>query len=294
MIYFLEVLVNGAVVGALYALIALAFVVVYKATRVINFALGEFVMFASSLVAVGLHVLGFGLALALGFGCIGMAAFAMVFNQLVMRHLLGHRLISLIMVTIGLGAFMRGIAVFLFIGVPKNIDLPFPTESWTVGGMLLSPQELYSAAVATLCIAFVGWFFLKSRTGVALRAISDDQQAAMAMGINVPWHFAMTWAMAGAIAVAGGALWTYVTGGGFSMVLVGLKVFPIVIVGGLDSIPGVIVGAMLIGVLEAVAAAFLDPIVGGGMSSVTAYVVLIVALMIRPYGLFGRPEVARV
>ncbi|MEM7253223.1 MAG: branched-chain amino acid ABC transporter permease [Pseudomonadota bacterium] len=294
MIYFLEVLLNGAVVGSLYALIALAFVVVYKATRIINFALGEFVMFASSIVAVGLHVLGFGLLLSLGFGVIGMAAFAMVFNHLVMRHLLGHRLISLIMVTIGLGAFMRGLAVFLFIGVPKSIELPFSADAWDVGGMLISPHELSSAATAALCIAMVGWFFLKSRTGIALRSISDDQQAAMAMGINVPWHFAMTWALAGAIAVAGGALWTYVTGGGFSMVLVGLKVFPIVIIGGLDSIPGVIVGAMLIGILEAVAAAFLDPIVGGGMSSVTAYVVLIVALMVRPYGLFGRVDVERV
>ena len=186
MIYFIEVFLNGAVLGSLYALIALAFVVIYKTTRIINFALGEFVMFASGLVAVELHVLGLGLMAALGFGCVGMVSVVMLFNQLVMRHPLGHRLISLIMVTIGLGAFMRGLAVFLFINVPRSIDLPFPEESWEFNGLLLSPQELYSAAVAVLCIGLVGWFFLKSRTGIALRAISDDQQAAMAMGVNVP------------------------------------------------------------------------------------------------------------
>ena len=273
--YFLELSVNGAVAGALYALAALSFVVVYKATRVMNFALGEFVMFATGIVAAGLHVLGLALVPALAFGGAGMFAVAAGFNRLVVRHLVGRPVIGMIMVTIGFGAFLRAVAAFLFSGV------------------LLFPNELAAAAIALLLIGAVSWLFARTRFGIALRCVADDNQAALAMGIDVRAAFTLVWGLAGVIAVAAGVLWTYIGGGGFNMMLVGLKVFPIVIIGGLDSIAGVLVGAMLIGWIEALAAGYLDPIMGGGFSHVTSYLLLVAMLLVRPWGLFGREAIDR-
>jgi branched-chain amino acid transport system permease protein len=291
--FFSELLIHGMLSGSVYALISLAFVVVYKASRMINFALGEFMMLASKLVATGLNAFGLGLIGSLGFGCVGMVAFAFGFNCLILRRLIGQPLISLIMVTIGLGIFLQASAVFVFSGVPESIRLPIEEEPIRVMGVLISPGELVTAVVAIVTIATVSWFFQHSRTGVALRAIADDQQAAMLVGIDLNRHFTITWAIAGIICVIAGTLWTFVSGGGFSLVLVGLKVFPIVIIGGLDSIPGAIIGAMVVGLLESFAAGYIDPLITG-FSRVAAYLVLLMILFIRPYGLFGQPEIERV
>jgi branched-chain amino acid transport system permease protein len=293
MVFFLELLVHGVLAGAIYALIGLAFVVVYKASRMINFALGEFVAVAAQLVALGLHELALGLAAAIGFACAGMVGLAIGFNHLVLRRLIGRPLIALLMVTLGLGAVLQAAASFLFAGIPGSIPLPIPQEPLVIRGVFLSVEEVLTAAVALACIVVVSWFFRHSRTGLALQAIADDQQAAMLVGIDLPWHFALTWALAGIICVVAGTLWTFITGGGFSMVLVGLKIFPIVIIGGLDSIPGVILGALFVGVLETLAAGYIDPFVNG-FSTIVSYVVLIALLFVRPYGLCGGVEIERV
>ena len=154
--------------------------------------------------------------------------------------------------------------------------------------------QLVAAAAAAACIAALNWFFNGSRTGLALRAIANDQQVAMAVGINLQRHFAITWGLAGVLSVLAGTLWTFVTGGGFGIELVGLKVFPIVILGGLDSIPGTIIGAFVVGVVESLAAGWIDPLVGGSFSRVASYLVLLAALFVRPYGLFGRAQIERV
>jgi branched-chain amino acid transport system permease protein len=286
--------VDGALAGAIYALIALAFVVVYKASRMTNFALGEWMMVGAGLVAAGVHGFRLGLAGALVAACAGMTLLALAFNRVVLRRLLGRPLISVIMVTLGLGALLRGAASVALSGIPRRIPLPIPAEPIAVHGLLLSPEKLVAAAIATGVIALVAWFFTWSRSGVALRAIADDQQAAMAMGIDLERYFALTWIMVGVIAVLAGTLWTFAAGSGFGVVLLGLKVFPIVIIGGLDSIPGTIVGAVAIGVLESVAAGYLDPWVGAGLSNVAPYLVLIAVLFARPCGLFGRADVVRV
>ena len=291
--YFLELSVNGAVAGALYALAALSFVVVYKATRIMNFALGEFIMFATATVAAGMNAMGLALVPALAVAGAGMFAVAAGFNRFVLRHLIGRPVIAMIMITIGFGAFLRAVAAFLFSGVPRDIDLPLPRGTLDVGGVLVSPNELVAAAIALALIGAVSWFFARTRTGVALRCVADDNQAALAMGIDVRAAFTLVWGLAGVVAVVAGVLWTYITGGGFNMVLVGLKVFPIVIIGGLDSIAGVIVGAMLIGWIEAIAAGYVDPIIGGGFSHVTSYLLLIAMLLVRPWGLFGREAIDR-
>jgi branched-chain amino acid transport system permease protein len=291
-LFFVSLLVDGALAGAVYALVALAFVVVYKASRMINFALGEWVMLASRLVATGLSAMG--LAGALGAAVGGMVALGLAFNRLIVRRLVGQPLISLIMVTLGFGALIRGAAALVFAGIPGAIALPLPKEPLVIHGVSVPADRLAAAGIALVCIAVVSWFFHGTRTGLALRAIADDQHAAMAVGIDLDRHFSITWAMVGLLSVLAGTLWTVVAGGGFGLVLVGLKVFPIVIIGGLDSIPGTLVGAIVVGVLESLTAGYLDPLVGGGFSNVASYLVLIALLFVRPYGMFGRPAVERV
>jgi branched-chain amino acid transport system permease protein len=286
--------VDGLLASAIYALVALAFVVVYKASGAINFALGELAMLGSRLVATGIHAMELGLAGAIGSASAGMVVVALAFNRLVLRHMVGRPLISLIMVTLGLGALIRGAAPLVFGAVPGAIPLPIPSDPLDVYGVLVPVGRLVAATIAITCITAVSAFFRFSRTGLALRAISDDQQVAMAMGIDVHGHVALTWAMVGVISVFTGALWTFTSGGGLGVVIIGLKVFPILVVGGLDSVPGIMVGAVLIGVLESLAAGYLDPLLGAGFSSIAPYLLLLAVLFVRPHGMFGRPTIERV
>jgi len=288
--FFTALVVDGILAGSIYALIALAFVVVYKAARIINFALGECVMLGALLVAFALHGLSLGLAGALALAAAGMAALALLFSRLVLYRLFGAPLISLIMVTLGLGALIRGGGTIMLGGVPREIALPIPRAPLEIGSLQIATDRLAAAVIAALCVALVAWFHHRSRTGVALRAIAEDRTAAMASGIDVRRYVALTWVAMGVICVAAGVLWTFVSGGGFSVALVGLKVFPIVIIGGLDSIPGTIVGAMIVGVLESLAAGYLDP----GFAPVAAWLVLLMVLILRPQGLFGTRRVERV
>ncbi len=294
MLFLAALLVDGVLAAPMYALVALAFVVVYKSSGVMNFALGEFVAIASRFVAVALHVLGLGLVGAIGVGTAGMTGVAFCFTRLVLRRLAGHPLISLIMVTLGLGAFLRGGAALAFSSVPGSITLPIVREPLVLHGLSISADRLLAAAIAVLSITAVTGFFHGSRMGVALRAIADDQQGAMSVGIDLERHFTIAWVLGGALCVLAGTLWRAVSGSSFGLVLLGLKVFPIVIVGGLDSIPGTIIGAVLIGVLESLVAGYVDPFVGGGFGAAAAALVLVAVLFVRPQGLFGERGVRRV
>jgi branched-chain amino acid transport system permease protein len=290
----LTVLVDGVLTGALYAPLALAFVVVYRASAMINFALGEWAMLGAALVAAGGAATAPGLAASLGGACLVMIALSLAFNRVVLKPLLGRPIIALVMVTLGLGALVRGASTIAFRGGSGRIAAPIPTEPLAVHGVLVATDKLVAALLAVGAVALTAWFFRRSRTGLALRAVADDQQIAMSMGIDVHRHFAITWAVVGVLAVLAGTLWTLVAAGGLGAVLLGLKVFPIVIVGGLDSISGTFVGAILIGVLESVTAAYLAPSLGGGISTAAAYLVVLAVLLARPHGLFGRPSIARV
>ena len=294
MLFFWSLVVDGVLAGAIYALIALGFVVVYKASGAINFALGEWALLGSRMTATGVHAMGLGLTAAVASASVGMVAVALAFNRLVLRPMVGRPLLSVIMVTLGFGALIRGLTPLAFGAMPAAIPFPAPPAPLEMWGVPVAAERLASAVIAVLCIALVGGLFRFTRTGLALRAIADDRQIAMAMGIDVHRHVSLAWAMLGAISVVTGALWTITSGGAFGVVIVGLKVFPILIIGGLDSIPGVLVGAALVGVLESLAAGYLDPLVGGGFSSIASYLVLVAVLFARPYGLFGRPQVERV
>jgi branched-chain amino acid transport system permease protein len=260
----------------------------------INFALGDWTMLGAGLVAAGVHTLGLSLPAGLAAGCLGMIALGLAFNHVVLRPLLGRPVIALLMVTLGLGALMRGAWAVGLRSLAGRIELPIPPEPIAWQGVLVSTEKLVAAGVAAVAVGVTACLFRWSRTGLALRAIADDQQVALAMGIDVQRHFAITWALVGVLSVIAGTLWTFVAGSGFGLALVGLKVFPIVILGGLDSIAGTIVAAVVVGVVEALAAGYLDAHLGSGFGGIASYLVLIAVLVARPHGLFGRADAARV
>lgn len=292
--FLLTVLVDGVLTGALYALVAVSFVVVYRSSRMINFALGDWTTLASGLVAASLRTLGLSLPAALAVACLGMIALGLGVSRVVLRPLLGQPVITLLMITLGLGALMRGASAVGLQGLTGRIELPIPPEPIAVLGVLVSTEKLVAAVVAALAVGMAAGLFRWSRTGLALRAIADDQQVALAMGIDVQRHFAITWGLVGVLSVIAGTLWTSVAGSGFGLALVGLKVFPIVILGGLDSLVGTIAAAVVVSVLEALAASYLDAHLGSGFGGIAPYFVLIAVLIMRPHGLFGRREAVRV
>jgi len=238
----------------MYSLIALGFVLVYKATDAINFAQGEFVMMAGLIAAAVLGAEG-----------------------------------SLL-----IAAVLRGIGPLTWGADTKNLALPISDEPFVLGPLFVPPIQILGAAVSLAFLAAFGWFFLKSRKGIAMRAVADSQQVAMAMGINVERYFALAWAMTGVVSALGGVVWGSLLGVDVHLSLVGFKVFPVVILGGLDSVPGAILGGLIVGIVENVAAGYIDPYVGGGTKDFAPYVLMIVALMIRPYGIFGKRIIERV
>ena len=287
-------LTNGVLIGLMYSLIALGFVLVYKATDAINFAQGEFVMIAGFMVAVALVAYGAPLPVAAAAGLAGMIAFGFGLERVVLRPLIGRPVVAVIMATIGLAAVLRGLGPLLWGAETKPLPLPIPDEPIMWGPLFLPPIQLLGGALSVVFLGVFGWFFLKSRQGVAMRAVADSQQVAMAVGINVERYFALAWAMTGVVSALGGVVWGNLLGVDVHLALVGFKVFPVVILGGLDSIPGAIVGGLLVGLVENVAAGYIDPYVGGGTKDFAPYVLMIVALMIRPYGIFGKKIIERV
>ena len=292
--FFLLLLSNGILIGLMYALIALGFVLVYKATDAINFAQGEFVMIAALVVAVSLGAGGMPLWLAIVLGLASMVGFGFALERVMLRRLIGRPVVAVVMATIGLAAILRGIGPSTLGAGTKTLPLPISDEPFVLGPLFIPPIQLLGAAVSLLFLAGFGWFFLKSRKGIAMRAVADNQQVAMAMGINVERYFGLAWAMTGVVSALGGIIWGNLLGVDVNLSLVGFKVFPVVILGGLDSIPGAIVGGLIVGVVENVAAGYVDPYVGGGTKDFAPYVLMILALMIRPYGIFGKKIIERV
>ncbi len=289
-----SLVVSGLSIGLMYSLIALGFVLVYKATDAINFAQGEFVMLAG-FVAAGVAALeGMPILAAIIAAIVVMVLFSFALERVVLRPLLGRPIVAVIMATIGLGAILRGLPPLTVGGQTQSLSLPIGDEPFTIGPAVLPPIQVLGVIVSLLFLGAFTWFFLKSRMGVAMRADADNQQVAMAMGINVQRYFALAWAMAGIVSALGGVIWGSMLGVDTHLALVGLKVFPVVILGGLDSIVGAVIGGLIVGVVESIAAGYLDPFVGGGTKDFAPYVLMIVMLMFKPYGLFGQRRIERV
>jgi len=294
MAFFFDLFVNGLMIGSMYALVALGFVLIYKATSVVNFAQGELVMFGGYIAAALVVLYKLPLAVALPVLLGSMIALGFIVERGVLRPMVGQNVISVVMVTIGLSQVFQGSAAMLWGAQTKNIPLPIPLEPFVIWEIYISPVNLVAALVSGVFLVAFAWFFRKSRMGIAMRATANDQQAAMAVGINVRLVFALSWAIAGLAAALGGVLWGNLIGVDTQLALVGLMVFPAVILGGLDSVPGALVGGLIIGAVESVAAGYVDPYVGGGTKDFLPYVLMILALMIRPYGFFGREIIERV
>ena len=292
--FLLSLLLSGASIGLMYSLIALGFVLVYKATDAINFAQGEFVMLAGFVVVVVLGFEGMPLIAAIVAVLAAMIGFGFGLERVVLRPLLGRPVVAVIMATIGLAAILRGLPPITIGAQTKALPLPIGDEPITLWTAVIPPVQVVGVIVSVGFLAVFTWFFLKSRMGIAMRAVADNQQVAMAMGINVERYFAIAWAMAGVVSALGGIIWGSMLGVDTQLSLIGLKVFPVVILGGLDSIVGAVVGGLIVGVVESIAAGYLDPYVGGGTKDFAPYVLMILTLMFKPYGLFGTHRIERV
>ena len=290
----LALITNGVMIGLMYTLIALGFVLVYKATDAINFAQGEFVMFAGFIAAAGAYFGGLPFWICALLALAGMTAFGFGLERVVLRPLIGRPVVAVIMATIGIAALLRGFATLAFGAGTRAIVMPIDDDPLFLGPVMLQPVQLVGAGVSLVFLAVFTWFFLRTRMGIAMRAVADSQQVAMAMGIDVQRYFALAWAMAGIVSALAGVVWGAMLGVDNQLALVGLKVFPVVILGGLDSVIGAVVGGLIVGVVENLAAGYLDPYVGGGTKDFAPYILMILVLMIRPYGIFGRPLIERI
>lgn len=292
--FFLQILVGGFVIGGIYALVALGFVLIYKSSDAINFAQGEFLLVGAyaclTLIATYNVPLIPALIITLGFS----AVLGFVIERLVLRPFIGEPVISMIMATIGLSSLMGGVIHLIWGTDMRVFPALFSSDSVRMGAVVISPVYLWSLAIVIALLIIFSLFFKFSKMGIAMRATADDQQAAQSMGISVKSVFAVTWAIAAVVAAVGGVLLGNINGVNASMALIGLKVLPVALLGGLDSIPGAIVAGFFIGVIENLAGGYIDPLVGGGVKEVVPFIILVLVLMIKPYGLFGKKEIERV
>lgn len=293
-----QLLLAGVVIGSIYALAALGFVLIYKSSRVINFAHGQIIA-SGAFIAFALTQAGLNFWLA---GLIAMVAtflLGMLIERVFLRRMVGEPIIAVIMVTIGLASVIDGLLHLTPYGA-GNFSFPTPAvlsgQGVELFGTQLSRIQLTGVLASLALLAGFTYFFNKSTLGITMRAVADDQMAAMSVGTSVERVFALAWAAAGLTAAAAGVILGLMSGltlGGLAGI--GLKVFPVVILGGLDSVAGAIVGGILIGILENLAAGYLDGLVpGGGTREVFPFIILIAVLLVRPYGLFGTKEIERV
>jgi branched-chain amino acid transport system permease protein len=295
--FFFEVLIGGLLSGVMYSLVALGFVLIYKASGVFNFAQGSLVFFAA-LTFVGLteHGLSFGVALVVTLAVMVIAG--LLIERLVLRPLVNQPQISLFMATIGLSFFIEGLAQLMWGASVRGLDLGIQDEPITrvsdALGINISRFDLAAAGIAAVLVAALGLFFSRTRIGRALRAVADDHQAALAVGIPLQQIWAIVWAVAGFVALVAGLLWGARNGVQFALTFVALKALPVLILGGFDSIPGAIVGGLIVGATEKLAEVYLGPYVGGGIEGWFPYVLALLFLLVRPEGLFGEKIIRRI
>ncbi|MGE0154705.1 MAG: branched-chain amino acid ABC transporter permease [Reyranellaceae bacterium] len=302
---FLEIVIGGLLTGVLYSLVALGFVLIFKASGVFNFAQGAMVLFA----ALSMARLQEWLAPSLGWGSFIVAlaltaaimtALAFAIERLVLRQLINQEGIILFMATIGITYFLDGFGQTLWGSDIYKIDLYlakdpiFLLESVFEGGLLVDPYELMAAAIAGILVAVLAVFFQTTRVGRALRAVADDHQAAQSVGIPLNYIWLIVWTVAGLVALVAGMMWGAKLGVQFSLTLVALKALPVLILGGFTSVPGAIVGGLIIGAGEKLAEVYLGPTLGGGIENWFAYVLALLFLLVRPQGLFGERIIERV
>ena len=309
MAFFLETLFGGLMAGMLYSLVALGFVLIFKASGVFNFAQGAMVLFAALAMArfsewipqwLGIESLLLANLIAFALAGLCMFAVAWLVERLVLRHLVNQEGATLLMATLGITYFLEGVGQTLFgnsiyqinIGMPK--DPVFILDGMFQGGILINKEDLYAALIAAVLVIALSIFFQKTSTGRALRAVADDHQAAQSIGIPLNRIWVIVWCVAGVVALVAGMIWGSKLGVQFSLATVALRALPVIILGGLTSVPGAIIGGLIIGVGEKLSEVYLGPLIGGGIEIWFAYVLALVFLLFRPQGLFGEKIIDRV
>jgi branched-chain amino acid transport system permease protein len=291
--FFSQLIVTGLVLGSVYSLVALGFVLIYKSTSVLNFAQGELLMFGGYIcltLTVQFHIpfiWSFLVTLIFSF------ILGVLIERVLLRPMLGESIISIIMLTIALSTLMTSLIQIVWGTQTKVFPPIFSEKPIYIFGLFVSEVYLYSLVFAMICVALFGLFFKFSSAGLAMRVTAFDQQVAQTMGINIKRIFALAWAISAVVSSVGGIILGNINGINNALAIMGLKVFPCVILGGLDSIVGAIVGSLIIGILENLAGGYLDPILGGGVKEVAPFVFLVIILMIKPYGLFGKKLIER-
>ncbi len=291
---FLQMMVTGTATGGVYGLIALGFVLIFKATGILNLATGAFMTLGAYIC---LTVLGqFGAPFWLAFLCtMGFAVvLGIVLERIILRPLIGEPIISVVMVTIGLSSILQGLTHIIWSPDYRSFPEIFPPDPLDLGFAVIPSGLLWGFIFAALGTIIFILIFKLTRTGVAMRATASDQQAALSMGISVRWIFALSWSYGAVAAVIGGIVIGNISGISIYLGDIGLKVLAVIILGGLDSIGGAILGGLIIGILENLAGLYLDPVFGGGVKDVAPFVILVLIIMIRPYGLFGKKIIERV
>lgn len=291
--FFVEVLIGGIFAGLMYSLVALGFVLIFKASGVFNFAQGVMVLFAA-LTLVGLLERGVPVVLALALTAGVMVALAFVIERVVLRPLVNQEHIILFMATIGLTFFLEGFGEMLWGSNVKKLDIGIPDTSFIVSGVLINRLELSAAITAAVLVTVLALFFHGTRIGRALRAVADDHEAALSIGIPLSTIWVIVWSVAGVVAIVAGLMWGAKSGVQFSLSLIALKALPVLILGGFTSVPGAIVGGLIIGVGEKLGEVYWGPLVGGAIENWFAYVVALIFLLFRPQGLFGETIIERV
>ena len=292
-LFLAEVVIGGLLTGVMYSLVALGFVLIFKASGVFNFAQGSMVLFAA-LTLVGLIEHGLPIWLAFIVTLAVMAALAYGIERWVLRPLVNQPDISLFMATIGLSYLIEGIGEMAWGSNVKKLDVGLPDRSFKAGGILINQLDLSAAVIAGVLVAVLAVFFQRTKLGRALRAVADDHQAAMSVGIPLSTIWVIVWFVAGIVALAAGVMWGAKSGVQFSLALIALKALPVLILGGFTSVPGAIVGGLIIGVGEKIAEIYWGPISGGAIENWFAYMLALVFLLFRPQGLFGERIIERV
>jgi branched-chain amino acid transport system permease protein len=287
---FIQLTLTGLTNGAILSLAALGFVLIYKSSDVINFAQGEFLLVGAYITYALIAQFGIFWPLGMALTLLASVALGVVVERLVLRPMIGEPIISVIMITIGLSSLLNAIVGMIWGNLPRAFPPFIPSQPVKILSATVGADRLWAIVIAIVMLALFSFFFRRSREGIAMRAVADDQQAALSMGISVKKIFAWAWSIAAVTAAIGGALVANIVGVSGELSGFGLRVFPVVILGGLDSIPGAIIGGIVIGLLEAYTGGY----IGRGLNTVIPFIILILILMVRPYGLFGQVRIERV
>jgi len=291
--FLIELTINGALTGLMYGLVALGIVLIYKSSGVPNLAQGAMVMIAAYLVWMVAGWLGAPVVVALLVAVLGMFLFGMLTERVLLRRMVGQPIIMVVMLTLGLESLLRGLGPGLLGAAPKSLDLGIDMMPIIVGDVFINREYLIGGTIGALMIG-LALFFFRTRLGTKLLAVSDDHVSSWSVGISVERAVAVSWGLAGVAAVAAGVMWGSVQGVDWSLTTLLFPAVAVVILGGLDSIHGVLVAGLVVGILGSVVPGYVDPLVGGGTRDVVTSLIILLTILFRPHGIFGREEIERV